>query len=167
MIDLLNIQVNLDKDTYHPNENVLGTIEFRDPLMSDVKHLKLIAKGEEKITISEIQHVFVEGQDVNGDGVLDTPSQVTPVETVTFEANDEFFNKEIPLPSLTSPAKFEFTLPLYARSSYESENVSVKYQIQVMVDTDAWPDLTPSDHTKVREFKVLHPGHTPTPGAKV
>src|SRR5215213_1748799 len=118
----MKLDVKLEKNTYRANENVVGKIEFSQPLIGDIKGFKLIAKGEEKTEIDETQQVFVpvEGQDKDGHGFPDPPDSNTSGQrthmqriekTVTWEESDVFFRKEVELPSLASPAVFEFTLP--------------------------------------------------------
>jgi Arrestin (or S-antigen), C-terminal domain/Arrestin (or S-antigen), N-terminal domain len=161
----MKIEVILDKNVYRPNENVAGRIEFSEPLIGDVKGFKLVAKGEEKTRIVGTQEVVVpaEVQDKDKDGFPDPPGpNRIQTETVALEEYDVFFRKEVELSSLTSPAKFEFTLPPDARSSYQGKYAWVTYELRAIADI--WG---PFDPAKAVEFKVLIPDQAPTSGTKV
>jgi hypothetical protein len=113
------------------------------------------------------------GQDADGDGFPDPPStnttttartnqRQTQTQTVTLEESDVFFQKKIELTALTSPAKFEFTLPSDARSSYKGKCAWLTYHIRAIADL--WG---PFDPAKDVEFKVHSPDASPSSGTKV
>jgi len=185
----MKLDLKLDKNIYLTNEKVTGKIEFSQPLIGEVKGLKLVAKGEERTEINESQQVTVDspapagvdknrdgfidspapaGVDKNRDGFIDSPAPApapapaTTTTNITLQESDIFFRKEIELQSLNSPVSFEFTLPSDARNSYQGKHAWVNYDLQAIADT-----FGPFDKADRLNFNVIKSNQPHSIGTKI